>query len=372
MYMNEMFQAKKEKVIDGTEQVGFDLMGVLMKGSDVAVEPKGPLGSQTSPTPTKQALSDDEILGNVFVFILAGHETTANSIEFSLLYLAMNVPSQRHLQKDLDNIFNGKSISEWTYERDVPKLFSSMAAAVLNEQLRLIPPVPNIPRWCPPDKPQRLIVDGRECTVPGDTQIHISCMVAHRNPRYWPSNPPSDPEHPVHATSNTDNDLEEFRPERWLPEDIKTIEATIKNQNILPELEKQSLADVRETPADFGVDTSSDTAAELFHPYKSSYIPFSEGYRACLGRRFGQVQVLAVLAVIFTQYSVELAVDKWATDEEIETMGEEERRTVWRKAKDETMETMRTGMQTAITIQLRNKKIPLRFVRRGKERFDFP
>ena len=369
--MNKMFQEKKEEVIGDSEQLGLDLMGALIKGSGITAESTRPSDSENGGTPTKQLLSNDEIIANAFIFILAGHETSANSVEFSLLYLAMNVSSQRHLQKDLETIFNGKPTNKWNYERDIPKLFSSMAGAVLNEQLRLIPPVPNIPRWTPPNQPQRLIVEGRECVVPGSTQISICTMVAHRNPKYWPSNPPSNPMHPVHATSNTDNDLEEFRPERWLPEDVKTIKATINDQNGSSDLDQQKATNVRENLADLGVDTTPDVAANLFRPYRGSYLPFSEGFRACLGRRFAQVEVLAVLAVIFTQYSVELAVDDWATDEEVENMVEEERREVWRKAKNQAMESMRTGMVSSITFQLRNGKVPLRFVRKGRERFDF-
>ena len=370
--MNEMFQAKKAEVISGREQVGLDLMGALIKGSGIT-DKSAPLSSEVEKgrTPPKQLLSDEEIIGNAFVFLVAGHETTANSIEFSFLYLAMNVSSQRHLQKDLDAIFNGRPSSEWDYERDIPKLFSSMAGAVMNEELRLIPPAPNIPKCTLPNMPQRLVVDGKECIVPADTQIHICALAVHRNPKYWPSNPPSDPKHLVHPTSNADNDLEEFRPERWLQEDVKTIKATIDNQKTSSKLDAQSATKMGENLADLGIDTTSDTAANLYSPMKGAYLPFSEGYRACIGRRFAQVEILAVLAVIFTQYSVELAVDDWATDEEVEKMNEEERRELWWKAKNQAMQTMRTGMLTAITIQLRKGKVPLKFVRRGKERFDF-
>lgn len=58
------------------------------------------------------------------------------------------------------------------------------------------------------------------------------------------------------------------------------------------------------------LDTSSH-----FKPLKESSIPFSDGYRSCLGRRFSQVEILAVLAVIFRDYSVELAVDQFSSDE---------------------------------------------------------
>jgi len=42
-----------------------------------------------------------------------------------------------------------------------------------------------------------------------------------------------------------------------------------------------------------------------------------EGARSCLGRRLDQVKVIVVLSVIFQRYSLELAVDEWATDDEV-------------------------------------------------------
>ena len=64
-----------------------------------------------------------------------------------------------------------------------------------------------------------------------------------------------------------------------------------------------------------GLDTSS-----LFKPIKGSYIPFSDVYRSCLGRRFSQIEILVVLAVILRDYSVELAVDQFSSDGQIDLM----------------------------------------------------
>ena len=81
----------------------------------------------------------------------------------------------------------------------------------------------------------------------------------------------------------------------------------------------------------FGLDISS-----LFKPIKGSYIPFSDGYRSCLGRRFSQAKILAVLAVIFRDYRVELVVDQFSSDEQIDLVpkGGPERQKVWQKAAD--------------------------------------
>ena len=351
--MDEMFQQKKAAILKGEEGDSLDLMVALVKGAGVTKE------SSTGEKPPVQTLTDQEILGNAFIFILAGHETTANSIHFCLVLLAMNVAAQRHLQADLDEIFHGRPVSESEYEEVIPKLFGSMAGAVLNEELRVLAPVIVVPKSTPKDNPQSLEVGGKTCTVPADCYITLATTAVHRNPKVWPTGPPANPNKPTHLLSNLDNDLEEFKPERWILSSDAKHTASMPNQDTDPEA------------SNLGVNTAADTSAALYRPPKGAYIPFSEGYRSCIGRRFAQVEVLAVLALIFSQYSVELAVDAYASDEEVEKMDDQAKFEVWDKARDEVNRQMNEDMGSIITIQLRKGAVGLRFVKRGKERFGF-
>ena len=99
-------------------------------------------------------------------------------------------------------------------------------------------------------------------------------------------------------------------------------------------------------------------------------MPFSDGYRSCIGRRFAQVEILAVLATIFKTWSVELDVSMFLKEGETEeNLGDARKKEVWAMADERARELMRTGMGTIVTIQLRKGKVPMRFVKRGKERF---
>ncbi|KAL8740699.1 MAG: hypothetical protein Q9190_006629 [Brigantiaea leucoxantha] len=357
-YMGELLRNKKADIAAQKDDSGMDLMGLLLKGAGITAESLNmPLstdkGKENSP---KQLLSDDEIMGNAFVFLLAGHETAANSIHFSIVYLAMHPQSQRRLQTDLARIFAGRPRSEWDYERDFPALFSGIAGAVLAEELRLVPPVPSIPKSVPEGSaPQSLVINGKMYMVPPGTQVNLNATCAHRNPNQWSSGPPSDPADPVHPTSNLANDLEEFKPERWLRDGDA--------------LKANSDSELAASAAHDGTGTSVSSA--FVRPPRGAYIPFSEGHRACLGRRFAQVEVLVALAVIFSQYSVELAVDDWATDTEIERMDRTERKNIWQKARVQGRDLMREHMGMVFTMQMRKGLIPVRLVKRGSERFDF-
>ncbi|KAF7505768.1 hypothetical protein GJ744_000439 [Endocarpon pusillum] len=357
-YMREMVVSKKAAIKAGQGLDDMDIIGQLVQGQLLPPDEKS--------SSKDASLSDSEILANSFVLILAGHETVANTLHYALLLLAMNISSQRNLQKDLQEHFQGRPISEWDYDRDLPALLGGMTGAVLNEQLRLIAPAVNIPKctYGVPDQP--LIVNGKKCTVPTNTFINL-CSSVHTNPSWWPHGPPKDPKNPAHPVSNLDNDLEEFKPERWFldPDHKDKTTTTAKELNILDD--KAKAADDAE---EFSISTTSDTSRSLYRPPKGAFIAFSEGPRSCLGRRFAQVEALGALAVIFSQYSVELAVDNWATDQEVDEMDEQARRAVWAKAVSEAQRLIR-GSSSIITLQMRQGSVPLRFVRKGSERFNF-
>ncbi|TKA22403.1 hypothetical protein B0A50_07909 [Salinomyces thailandicus] len=364
-YMREMYRAKRAEVQSGESRDGMDLMGALVKGAGITTESLNDSTSSFSPeknpngipsSPSKQLLTDEEILGNAFVFILAGHETAANTIHFSMLFLAMHPASQRRLQTDLDAILGSKPLSAWDYDEDVPKLFGSMCGAVMNEELRLIPPVLGIPKSTPEGKPQGLTLDGKYVTVPGSCNITLNTAALHRNPKYWPH--------------TSEQDLLTFRPERWLRDPRHPQhQHPEEEQKPKPRSANEKEAEAEEQEPE-GPDTRPDTSASLHRPPRGSYIPFSDGHRSCLGRRFAQIEILAVLAVIFKTYSVELDVSEYISDAELKTSASRDVKTaVWGKARAESERLLREGMGTIITVQMRRGRVPLRFVRRGEEKF---
>jgi len=298
-------------------------------------------------------MDESELIGNAFILLMAGHETTANALHFSLVLLALHPESQKKLQREIDETLQGKPTKDWTYEEEIPRLFNGLAAAVINETLRLYQPVINLPKSTLTAQP--LTINGRQYIIPADTHVSLSSAV-HRNPRYWPPVPDSSGK--KHA-----NDLNQFRPERWF----------LPSQSNSHPISTRKNAQAAAKKADEEIDgpTDPDTSAHLFKPPKGSYIPFSDGYRSCIGRKFAQVELLVALAAIFREYSVELAVDEFATDEEVEGMqkGGQERRGVWEKARERGDWCLNKGMTSGVTLQMKGFHVPLRVMRRGEERF---
>jgi cytochrome P450 len=52
------------------------------------------LRSQYNDKGQERGLSDREIQGNMFIFVIAGHETTATALRFALVLLAIDPETQ--------------------------------------------------------------------------------------------------------------------------------------------------------------------------------------------------------------------------------------------------------------------------------------
>jgi hypothetical protein len=79
---------------------------------------------------TSSALSENEVVGNVFVFVLAGHETTATTLQTALILLAANPELQQEIQNEIRDIWTAKTEGEDLNYLDYPKMRTIMALMV--------------------------------------------------------------------------------------------------------------------------------------------------------------------------------------------------------------------------------------------------
>jgi len=127
-------------------------------------------------------LSEDEIISNIYVFLVAGHETTAHSLGFAFALLALYPDEQETVFDQIKTVTKGRVP---TYE-EMPLL--TYAAAVFNETLRMFPPVTGIPKIAAEDT--NIIasnIRGEKKLIPvlKGTNIVIDTSGIHYNPRYW-------------------------------------------------------------------------------------------------------------------------------------------------------------------------------------------
>ncbi|MTI31672.1 cytochrome P450 [Xanthovirga aplysinae] len=86
------------------------------------------------------SFSDDEIFGNVFTLLLAGEDTTSNSISWALFYLAQNPEIVKKVRQETMEVFPGEVLPE-----DFDKINQlKYTEAVAMEAIRLKPVTPQL------------------------------------------------------------------------------------------------------------------------------------------------------------------------------------------------------------------------------------
>ncbi|XP_058141698.1 cytochrome P450 3A29-like isoform X3 [Dasypus novemcinctus] len=135
--------------------------------------------------PSPKALTDIEISAQAIIFIFAGYETTSSTLSFIAYNLATHPEVQEKLQEEIEAAFPDKA--EPTYEALFQMEYLDM---VVNETLRLFPPVGRLERVC------KKSAEINGVAIPQGTAVIVPTYVLHRDPEQWP-------------------EPEEFRPERF-------------------------------------------------------------------------------------------------------------------------------------------------------------
>jgi cytochrome P450 len=117
-YMTEMMQEERA-IISERDSARDNLMSVLLRSSDNEGDGK-----------ERNVLSDEEILGNLFIYNVAGHDTTANTIAYAITLLALNREVQEWIGEELAGVFGSSGEQLRSYEEAFPKLKRCMAVMV--------------------------------------------------------------------------------------------------------------------------------------------------------------------------------------------------------------------------------------------------
>ncbi|TPX32147.1 hypothetical protein SmJEL517_g04693 [Synchytrium microbalum] len=123
----------------------------------------------------KRVMTEAEIVGNCFIIMLAGHETTYETPGFSTNETLSNQDIQEELHAEVERVLGDRDPKYQDYNE------LKYCQAVANETLRLFPAVVSIPKWVPKDgKPQHL---GKLVVEPG-THVNIHASALHHDLSY--------------------------------------------------------------------------------------------------------------------------------------------------------------------------------------------
>lgn len=127
-YMDEMLANERRVMAAKDSSSKPNLISMLIRTSDEA-KAEG-LGSSVR-------LSDEEIKGNIFIFNLAGHDTTANTLAYAVALLAAHPEVQDWVFEEVDRVCSGEE-EDLEYEKVFPKLKRVLAVMVRAYSLLLL------------------------------------------------------------------------------------------------------------------------------------------------------------------------------------------------------------------------------------------
>jgi len=171
-----IFEFIKER--RGNEDKYYDLLSLLL--------------SVRSEDDANEGMSDKQIRDEAITLFIAGQETTANSLSWSLYLITQHPEVESRLYEEIDSVLGGR----------LPKFddYRSLryTKMVFTEAMRLYPPAWTIVRRALSD------YELREYVVPAGADIFMSQYVIQRDPEYYP-------------------DPLAFKPERWENDYMKSI-----------------------------------------------------------------------------------------------------------------------------------------------------
>lgn len=255
------------------------------------------------------SIPKESILGNIFVTLLAGHETTGNTLAFTMLLLAVYPEHQESIQAELDEVLGDRSNEQWICESDYPRLERGITGAFLKEVLRIYCPIEfGIRHTVAPTQ----IIDslGKHHTVPANTTCIMDFSAACQNPNIWSTKKVSE----EHRRKLHHSHAIDFDPKRWSNEAIATRD--------------------------------------------ESFWPFAKGYRKCPGRRFAQISIISTIATLLKTHCVKLAVDESTV---LAHGGNEDK--AWMAARDKAFHQLEDNVEVYLNVSFKGS-IPIRIVSR--------
>ncbi|KAJ4424016.1 hypothetical protein N0V82_001263 [Gnomoniopsis sp. IMI 355080] len=292
--MRQLVEERRAKIKSGEATENIFLNAIISKSTFDTSQQSGEKDLDDSLT-QRGYLTEDEVFGNMMDYNIAGHETTAHTLNYCFHLLSVEPQWQKWIQEELDHVFADSSSMDpdtLDYGQTFPRLKRCLALM---------------------GRGQELHINGRAVYVPSRTTIALPAYHVQIMEDYWGP------------------DSREWKPDRWMQQR----ESTDNKKN-----DQASLADILESEA-----------IEPPPIAKETFFPWSLGSRDCPGKKFAQVEFVAVLAYILRHYNVETVPLPGETFQDT-------RKRIWDYTKDSIVQ---------ITIHVREPdKYALRLVKRSK------
>jgi len=144
------------------------------------------LDAMLKPGDDGQQLTREELRNELLIFYLAGHDTSANVLNWALLELARNPVVHANVMNEIDSVMGDTDKLTCPTHAQLEEM--PYLEMVLKETLRLYPAAPSITRMVPET------FEFKGMVFPKGTSLSSSMFLIHRDPELWPEPEKFDPE----------------------------------------------------------------------------------------------------------------------------------------------------------------------------------
>ncbi|KXN74929.1 cytochrome P450 25A, partial [Conidiobolus coronatus NRRL 28638] len=146
-------------------------------------------------------LTNEELVANLNVFIMAGHDTTANTLTYAMYYLAKYQDVQEKLRNE---IYATLEVAPNNFDLAIPTAehLKSMKylSCFIKEVMRITPAVLQIDRQLSSD----YTIPGENVVLPKGTHLNLSVYSIQKDPRIYPNPDEFNPERFLNSKYDTD------------------------------------------------------------------------------------------------------------------------------------------------------------------------
>ncbi|XP_057588865.1 thromboxane-A synthase isoform X2 [Hippopotamus amphibius kiboko] len=177
-FLQMVLDARHSATSVGVEN--FDIVRQVFSPTECTANPS----QQHQPRPLSKPLTVDEVVGQAFIFLIAGYEIITNTLSFATYLLATNPDCQEKLLREVDHFSKKHPVPEYcSLQEGLPYL-----DMVIAETLRMYPPAFRFTR----EAAQDCEVLGQR--IPAGTVLEMAVGALHHDPKYWPRPETFDPE----------------------------------------------------------------------------------------------------------------------------------------------------------------------------------
>lgn len=203
-------------------------------------------------------IDNKQLRDDLMTMLIAGHETTAAVLTWSLFELSKNPEILATVVEEIDRVVGDR---EPNFD-DIKEM--KQVRLVIAETLRMYPEPPLLIRRCRTED-KLPAGGGREATVIRGMDIFLPLYNIHRDERFWPNPDTFDPQRFTRPYKNPDiPDWAGFDPEKW-------------SKMLYP----------NEIASDF------------------AYMPFGAGARKCVGDEFAIMEAVVTLSMVLRRFDFE-------------------------------------------------------------------